>query len=257
MGARFPVAAGGEAAAGAAGERSVALSISLSGIEEISAPNLLSMDKAFEEWCSDTDNSKNVSQRSIELSLLNMLPDMSSETINKAKPRVAVITRVLYARAIDYTTANSFGFSAQIAAVAEGLSALRQLAPQGQQGQQGQGQQQGTATPPSGARASVLQQQAQLQALAAQLIGTVATSTSPGLSASFVFVDSRGLTLREVFDRPLAFAAEAIAYDVDLDTDNCLSRRLTKHGPPATISGPPLPLNPTVFEGARPFQLNK
>lgn len=255
LGARFPVATGAEAAAGAAGERSVALSIFLNGIEEISAPNLLSMDTAFEEWCSNDSNSKNVSQRSIELSLSTMLPEMSGDTINKAKPRLAVITRVLYARAIDYTTSSSLGFSAQIAAVAEGLSALRQLAPQGQQGQQGQAQQQGNVTSASDASTSVLAQRAQLQALAAQMMGTVAASSSPGLSASFVFVDSRGLTLREVFDRPLAFAAEAITYDVDLQTDTCLNRRLTTAGSSVYIHGTlPDNFDPTIFDDASPLR---
>ena len=45
------------------------------------------------------------------------------------------------------------------------------------------------------------------------LLASASGSTAPGIVARGVFVDSRGITLRETFERPMAFAVQAIGFD--------------------------------------------
>lgn len=225
FGARAPVGTFG-LAFGASAEASRRLDIALTGIEEIQVPSDYSIKLALEKACNDSETKKFLSSDALRFALAQLVrPDPgkaaptwdtpeAQQRLDEARPQVRVVSRVLYARAIDYTFAADAGSAAELAAVAGSLGELGELVEKLRQSREAASRD-GTNKAESAApgSASAARDRASgLTGKASGLLSSVAGSKAPGIVGSFLFVDSRGLTLREVFERPMAFAVQAVAF---------------------------------------------
>ena len=209
VGARAPVQGVGNVGAGAAAESRRVLNISLSGIEELEAPSDFLLKQKFDSLCKDDKSGYTL--ENLRFVLGQMIGVPTPELLEKAKPKIAIISRVLYARSIDYTFDTDQGFGADIVAVTEGLNALVELSDAlgsgGSDGSQTTTEVQPTESSASAARAEIAKAVASLRS-------TLSGSNSPGVALSATFVDARGVTLKQVFERPMAFAVQTLSYDL-------------------------------------------
>lgn len=225
FGARAPVGTF-DLAFGASAEASRRLDIALTGIEEIQVPSDYTIKLALEKACKDSKTGALLSPDAIRFALAQLVrPDSpkgppswntpeAQQRLDDARPQVRVVSRVLYARAIDYTFAADAGSAAELAAVAGSLEELGELVEKLRESREAASRD-GTNKAESAApgSASAARDRASgLTGKASGLLSSVAGSKAPGIVGSFLFVDSRGLTLREVFERPMAFAVQAVAF---------------------------------------------
>lgn len=232
-GARAPFA-WFDLAFGGSAEASRTFDIALTGIEEIQVPSDYTIKLALEKACNDSETEKFLSSDAIRFALAQLVapdPDKALPTwesheaqqrLEKARPQVRVVSRVLYARAIDYTFAAGAGSAAELAAVARSREELGELVEKLRESKEATSRD-GTneAEPAAPGSASAVRDRASgLAGKASGLLSSVAGSTAPGNVGSFLFVDSRGLTLREVFERPMAFAVQAVAFSVRRPEDS-------------------------------------
>jgi len=208
---------------GITGRNGRVLDITLTGIEELEAPSDLVVRDKFIEYCGSSQNF----DEALEFALTQLLPpgqasssmpaDEAPSTNKTGLPnaQVVVITRVLYARSIDYTFSTEQGYAADLAAVAGSIAELASLAGKPPETGAASGQAGGgaaTETAPGSADAAAALVNA-LGGASGGLLASASGSTAPGIVARGVFVDSRGITLRETFERPMAFAVQAIGFD--------------------------------------------
>lgn len=127
------------------------------------------------------------------------------QVAGRTNARVMVPTQVFYLRGID------FSFGADTALVAE-LAAVRaewqRRSEAGTLGEMPAPVQPGAAPP-----AATLQSQALATALAQRLVGRQIEGLVPA-AASFSFVSSEGVVLRQIFQQPLAFAASGASFAI-------------------------------------------
>jgi hypothetical protein len=209
---------------GVTGRNGRVLDITLTGIEELEAPSDLAVRKKFMEYCKT--NPENLAPDALDFALTQLLNSAELETASanagspeKGSPRaqVVVITRVLYARSIDYTFSTEQGYAADLAAVTGSITELSSLvgklpdsgAPGGQDGGDGPAAEEPVESGAEAAAALVNS----ISGASGGLLSSVSGSTAPGIVAKAVFVDSRGITLRETFERPMAFAVQAIGFN--------------------------------------------
>lgn len=195
----FGIGGGGSASNGRT------LDISLGGVEEIRAPDDLSVLRSFQSYCStQIGEDGRLSPQNIALSI----GLMTSAKKEIAKPQLAVVNHVIYARAVDYTFKSESGYAADISAVAGALSELAKLST-------AQGDKAAVAPKPATGGGDNSSKASGLADLAAVARSKIIGAGVPGLSFSTVYVDSRGVTLRDVFERPLAFAVQVMTFDFD------------------------------------------
>jgi hypothetical protein len=227
---------------GVTGRNGRVLDITLTGIEELEAPSDLVVRKKFMEYCK---NSENLAPDALDFALTQLLSSAEPETPpanagnpEKGPPRaqVVVITRVLYARSIDYTFSTEQGYAADLAAVTGSITELSSLVDKlpdsGASGEQGGGDGSVAEKPPaSGAEAAAALVNS-ISGASGGLLSSVSGSTAPGIVAKAVFVDSRGITQRETFERPMAFAVQAIGFNASTpDSRASLCSRPTPESP--------------------------
>lgn len=220
LAAQIPVSGVGNIGGAAAARGSRLLDISLTSVEEIEAPSDYAVLGAFEKYC-EKHKKEELSNKSYRFSLAQLIrpigydsdgnPKFSDETLTAAGPQVVVVARVLYARSIDYTFKTDQGYSADLAAVLGTLGNLQGLSTA--LAQKGSKPEAETTEPTKDSAAALAKE---LTELVASLRKTVSASAAPGIVLSTVFVDARGITLRDVFERPMAFAAQAVGFDLDL-----------------------------------------
>lgn len=206
VGARAPVQGVGNVGAGAAAESSRILEISLTGIEELEAPSDFVLKEAFENFCKKPESG--FTPENLRFALAQMIGEPTPELLEKAKPKIAIISRVLYARSIDYTFKTDQGFGADVAAVTEGLKSLVELSQALGPG----GTQNPTEVQPT--ESSTLSARAEIARMAASLRSKLSASSSPGVALSATFVDARGVTLTQTFERPMAFGVQTVSYNL-------------------------------------------
>jgi hypothetical protein len=212
LGGRVPLQGWGQIGGGLAARGTRLLDISLTGIEEAEAPSDYMVKAAFDAYC-EREKFTSLSKASLEFSLAQLIPPArwNPGIMQEVRPQIAILNRVLYARAIDYTFKTAEGYGADIAAVVGPLKDLQALS-------QSVG---ASAKSPPGtelvgaAGTGTIPLAKELAALVASLRSTLSASASPGVALSTVFVDARGVTLRDIYLRPLAFAAQAVALDAD------------------------------------------
>ncbi|MGF1628465.1 MAG: hypothetical protein ACFCUT_03250 [Kiloniellaceae bacterium] len=236
LAAQIPVSGIGNVGGAAAARGSRLLDISLSGVEEIEAPADWVVLAAFEAHCKKEVNNA-LSNRSYRFSLGQLIqpsgydtdgnPQFADEMLQASRPQVVIVTRVLYARSIDFTFKTDQGYSADIAAVLGALENLQGVSTALAQMQRKTDD--GAAAP--AAEADIAAFETELASLVAGLRSTVSASAAPGVVLSTVFVDARGITLRDVFERPMAFAAQAVGFDLDLggSANGCFVKAAPAH----------------------------
>lgn len=189
---------------GAAASKGRQFDISLAGLEELKAPDDFTVIKEYKKYCA----LELVEGRLSPKALNNSLAIMTGVNSDESKPQLAIISHVIYMRAIDYTFKTDESYAADISAVVAGFSELAKLSTAlGSTS---------TATPsppkdPAKDRAGT--QAKEVADLVAALRAKVTGTGAPGIALSTVFVDARGVTLRDVYERPLAFAAQAVTFN--------------------------------------------
>lgn len=181
------------------------LDISLTGIEELKAPDDFTIFSRFKQACASE-----IQDQLADDQLRNSLALMTAELVEKARPQLAIVNQVYYARAVDYTFKTDKGYAVDLAATVGALGELAKLSTAlgGK----------GTVPPPTASGAPAPADPAAATAkeiadLVAAMRAKVTGATAPGLSFSTVFVDARGVTLRDVFQVPLAFGAQVVTLD--------------------------------------------
>lgn len=228
-----------QAAFGLGGSDDLEMSITLSGIETIEAPDDITVIRLLNRACDeDSDGSYPAlyDGEALDFSLRQLVSfedggdgKSEAERIAETKPQVVAITRVFYARAIDYSFSLDREFAANLLATLEGLEELQQMAALGlttaQQQGEGEPEEEGSEAgedeapeTPAPTQEAIL---GDLVTRVGELRRSFAAAPAPGVSAAFAFFDSRGLTLREVFERPLAFAADGLAVDASRPSEVC------------------------------------
>ena len=202
---------------GLSGKSSAAVSISLTGVEEVQLPAPEMLNAIYEFLASeeaervlDPDNMLEISQH------LAFRNSPVGKGCKESKPLLVFIDRVFYARAIDFdfgydqTIAATLGVALQAASVVQqrpelpGAGTGSAPAPGSQTG----GDQTGKPGPSvQGLEKSIDAASAVLRALAGV--------QPPGVGAGFGFGQYGGLVLRQSFERPLAFGV-ALTYSYDL-----------------------------------------
>ncbi len=197
------------------------LDISLKGIEELKAPDDYTVFKRFSESCAGKGK---LNQHLSDEQLQNSLALMTTKPVAQSRPQLAIITQVYYARAVDYTFKTDQGFGADVAATVGALSELAKLSA-------ALGNKEITpAAAASGSEASgdgASTTAKEIAGLVAAMRARISGATAPGLSFSMVFADTRGVTLREVFQVPLAFGAQLVTFDYDPGTEICGAKSAT------------------------------
>jgi len=219
IGGRAPVEGVGNVGAGVAGESSRVLNISLTGIEEVEAPSDFAVKQAFDKTCKEQEHKGFFSADSLLFALRQMIGDSTPELLEQAKPQIAVISRVFYARSVEYTFQTNQGIGADVVAVTEGLKALQELSSSLGAEPRLSGDNTKTVDPADpeteeATEGSAAATQAEVAKIAAMLRSRLTGSSSPGVAVSAVFVDARGVTLSQTFERPLAFGVQIVAYDL-------------------------------------------
>lgn len=180
------------------------LDISLTGIEEVRAPDDFTVFRRFQESCA-TDIKDHLSEDQLSSSLALM----TAEPVERSQPQLAIITQVYYARAIDYTFKTDQAYAADLAATVGSLSELAKLSA-------ALGKDSVPSTAASGGVAAGQDASStakEIADLVAAMRSKISGATAPGLTISTVFADTRGLTLREVFQVPLAFGAQVVTFN--------------------------------------------
>ena len=202
---------------GLSGKSSAAVSISLTGVEEVQLPAPEMLNAIYEFLASeeaervlDPDNMLEISQH---LAFRNPPVGKGCE---ESKPLLVFIDRVFYARAIDF----DFGYDQTIAAT---LGIALQAASVVQQRPElpgaGIGSAPATGGPTGGDQTgkpgpSVQSLEKSIDAASA-VLRALAGVQPPGVGAGFGFGQYGGLVLRQSFERPLAFGV-ALTYSYDL-----------------------------------------
>lgn len=180
------------------------LDISLTGVEEVRAPDDFTVFRKFEQACLSK-----IDQHFSDSNLSKSLALMTDKPVDQSLPQLAIITQVYYARGVDYTFKSDQGYGADLVATVGALGEMAKLSA-------ALGNKEATTTP---ANSSGVPQDAEASATAKEIADLVAAmrtkiagATAPGLTFSTVFADTRGVTLREVFQVPLAFGAQVVTF---------------------------------------------
>ncbi len=195
------------------------LDISLTGVEELKAPNDYTVFKKFKYSCG-TNLKSHLAVDELSKSLLLM----TSEPVNLSRPQLAIITHVYYARGIDYTFKTDQGYAADLSATVGALSELAKLSAAlgGKETTPGSAAA-GSEAPTDDASATAKE----IAGLVAAMRAKIAGATAPGITFSAVFADARGVTLRDVFQVPLAFGAQVITFNFEPPKEICTANAAT------------------------------
>ncbi len=187
--------------------------ISLAGLEELRAPDDFTIFQGFSEYCAKESVSGRLHGENIQRSLNIMTAE--GTTSDKSNPQIAILNRVLYTRTIDFTFRTEEGYSADVSAVIAGLSELAKFS-----NALGSSQASSPSVPESESSAGA--EAKEIADFVAALRAKVTGTNSPGVALSAVYVDARGITLRDIYERPLAFATQAVTFSYNAE-DVCRS----------------------------------
>ncbi len=192
LAAKAPVGAAG-AAFDAGFKASDNVHLALDGIESIE----LSDASAYEALKSACPNSPDVTTKTALQASMAQLPKKAKKAKKdkkEAQSQLSIVTRVFYARSITYSADRSRSFGSGV--IAKQGKDLPNNVPTPTITYAADG----TPNPvPAGSHTQQLDQNA------------------PGVAASFIYASTSGLSLTQVFDRPMAFGADVMS--IELKTD--------------------------------------
>jgi hypothetical protein len=233
---------------GLSGKSSAAVSVSLTGVEEVQIPAPELLNAVYEFLASEEAervlDPDNMIEIATHLALRN--PPLAKGCTER-KPLLVFINRVFYARAIDF----DFGYDQTIAAT---LGVALQAASVVQQRPELPGAGTGSAPPagPTGADQSAkagpsVQSLEQSVDAASAVLRALAGVQPSGVGAGFGFGQYGGLVLRQSFERPLAFGV-ALTYSYDLaDVLDLVKRYKAERAKAKGLIGKAAVLKPVSF----------